>query len=249
MFNDYDKYAKKRQEALLEGTSKPHRFVEKPMMRSMLPDLSAKKILMLGCGTGEETKLLEEFGAVDLTGIDLSSKSIEIAKETYPKYCFLAGDMHHLPFEDETFDFVYSSLTIHYSSNPKTVYSEIYRVLKKSGQVLFSVGHPIRWSSEDTVINGMPIRLIGHTLKYNGEQIVYGNYNTFALHEHTFPDTNPLAFYTGSPSMHFKLLKECGFSIEDFSESNCVEECKEVDINYYERHSELPEFMAFLAEK
>ncbi len=169
MVNEYDKYAKQRQEALLNGTSKPHRFVEKPMMRSMLPNLKNKKILMLGCGTGEETKLLEDFGASDLTGIDLSVNSIKIANETYPQYHFITGDMHELPFENATFDFVYSSLTIHYSNRPIDVYSEIYRVLKKSGELLFSIGHPLRWSSENVIINNIPIKLIGHTLQYNGE--------------------------------------------------------------------------------
>ena len=53
------------------------------MMKTMLPNLNNKKILMLGCGTGEESKLLELFGASTkkITGIDISDKSIELAKE------------------------------------------------------------------------------------------------------------------------------------------------------------------------
>jgi ubiquinone/menaquinone biosynthesis C-methylase UbiE len=249
MFNDYDKYAKARQDALLNGASKPHRFVEKPMMRSMLGDLSGKKVLMLGCGTGEETALLEEFGAGDLVGMDLSENSIKIAAETYPRYQFVVGDMHELPFGDGEFDFVYSSLTIHYSDNPEKVYAEIYRVLRPDGQLLFSVGHPIRWASQDVQIGALPLRVTGHTREHDGEQVVYGSYNTFARHEHFFSDSNPLSFYTGAPSMHFKLLRRCGFVVEDFTESRCVEEAREVDEDYYLRYSELPQFMAFLAKK
>ena len=149
--NDYDKFAEKRQQDLINGMKPSHRFVEKPMMKSMLPDLKNKKILMLGCGTGEESKLLETFGASSkqLIGIDLSNKSIEIAKNTYPDIEFVVGDMNNLPFENECFDFVYSSLAIHYNATPEKTYKEVYRVLKPDGLFLFSVGHPLRWSSEE----------------------------------------------------------------------------------------------------
>ena len=47
--NDYDKFASKRHYEVTNGIKKSLRFVEKPMMISMLPDLKDKKILMLGC--------------------------------------------------------------------------------------------------------------------------------------------------------------------------------------------------------
>lgn len=248
MTNNYNKYAKRRQEALLNGESKSHRFVEKPMMRNMIKKLSDKKVLMIGCGTGEETILLNEFGAKEIVGIDLSEISIKIAKETYPNYSFFVGDMHDLPFEDESFDFVYSSLAIHYSSNPEKVYKEINRVLKKDGYLLFSVGHPLRWSSDCILINGKKFRIIGFESSEE-EQTVYGNYNTFRLIDHYFKNNEVLSFYVGPPSMHFKLLKKCGFLVEDFTESSCVDEVKEVDYNYWYKFHEIPQFMAFLAKK
>ena len=101
--NDYDKFAEKRQQDLINGMKPSHRFVEKPMMKAMIPDLRGKKILMLGCGTGEEVDLLEAFGASKelLTGIDLSSKSIDLAKKAYPQVEFVVGDMNDLPFDNE----------------------------------------------------------------------------------------------------------------------------------------------------
>lgn len=58
-----------------------------------------------------------------------------------------------------------------------------------------------------------------------------------------------LEFYVGSPSKHFKLLKNAKFDIIDFTESKCIEEAKDVDLNYYTKNSEIPQFMAFLAKK
>lgn len=252
--NDYDKYALKRQQDLINGMKPSHRFVEKPMMRSMLPNLKNKKVLMLGCGTGEESMLLETFGASkeNLVGIDLSFKSIEIAKKTYPDVEFVVGDMNSLPFLDESFDFVYSSLAIHYNETPLETYKEVYRVLKKDGLFLFSVAHPLRWGSDEKEIDGEIIRVIGASKSDNGNK-VYGNYHSYL--KHTFNsfawqnDNEVLSFYVGSPSMHFKLLRESGFNILDFTESKCVEEAKDVDINYYTKYSEVPQFMAFLSEK
>lgn len=249
MINDYDKFAKEREEAILKGTKKSHRFSEKPMMKKMLPDLSGKKVLLLGCGTGEETMLVETFGATDITGIDLSEVSINLAKERYPKYKFYIGDMHQLSFADKTFDFVYSSLALHYSDSPEIVYKEVYRVLKQNGQFLFSVGHPIRWASETVELNGENTKVIGFTVDYENNGITYGNYLTYAPHEHHFKNGEVLKFYVGPPSMYFKLAKKTGFSITDFEESKCTEEALEANKNYYQRFSELPQFMAFLITK
>ncbi|MCH5166993.1 MAG: class I SAM-dependent methyltransferase [Erysipelotrichales bacterium] len=253
MKNDYDKYAKERQERLINGMMPPHRFVEKPMMKSMIPNLKDKKILMLGCGTGEESKLLETFGAdkENLVGLDLSKESINIARESYPEVEFVVGDMSILPFEDSTFDFVYSSLAIHYSATPDTVYKEVYRVLKKDGLFLFSLVHPIRWASAHKEIDGKMYRIIGCSRDDN-ESEVFGSYNTFKEHSHNFFSwglKENLSFYVVSPSFHFKLLRKANFEVLDFTESSAIEETKEVDINYYKKNKELPQFMAFLAKK
>ena len=248
MKNDYDKFAKERQEQLKKGEKRPHRFIEKPMMRELLPDLSNKKVLMLGCGTGEENILLREFGATNIIGIDLSEESIRLAKESYPDCEFIVGDMHALPFSNNTFDFVYSSLAVHYSDNPESVYNEIHRVLKTNGQLLFSVGHPLRWASEEIEIAGVKQRVISHGVD-NENDILHGNYNTFKVHEHYFKNGEILSFYVGSPSYHFKKLKKSGFAVEDFSEGICTDECKDIDYNYWNKYHEIPQFMAFLAKK
>lgn len=248
MVNDYDKFAKERQEQLKKGEKRPHRFIEKPMMRELLPDLTGKKVLMLGCGTGEESILLREFGATDIVGIDLSEESIRLAKESYPECEFVAGDMHSLPFEDSSFDFVYSSLAVHYSENPESVYKEIYRVLKANGELLVSLGHPLRWACEEIEIDGVKQRVISHGVD-NDNDVLHGNYNTFARHDHYFKNGEVLSFYVGSPSFHFKCLKRAGLTVLDFSEGICTDDCKDVDYNYWNKYHELPQFMAFLAKK
>lgn len=246
MVNDYDTYAAQRQDSLRKGKKMSHRFVEKPAMREILSDLSNKKILLVGCGTGEETELLEEFGAASIVGIDLSKESIRLASESYPKHEFHVMDMHGLDFKDDSFDFVYSSLTIHYSSEPQNVYKEIMRVLKPGGTFQFSVGHPMRWASERVEIDGVTTKLLGYT---EGDVPVkrYGDYSGFQEYDETFEGGETLRFWIGPPSMHFKLLRQTGFDVTDFIETKPVPETEEEDRNYYERFSHFPQFSIFVA--
>ncbi len=248
MVNDYDYYAAQRQEELKKGEKLPHRFVEKPAMKKLLPDLSNKRVLMLGCGTGEESVLLEQFGATNMVGIDLSKESVRLANETYPKHSFNVADMHNLDFEDATFDFVYSSLTIHYSNHPLDVYKEVMRVLKPNGILQFSIGHPMRWASERVEIDGTPTKLMGYT-EGDTPPRLYGNYSDFKEYDETFPSGEILQFWIGPPSMHFSLLRQAGFEVTHFVETKAVEETKQVNEYYYERFSHFPQFVVFVAEK
>ncbi|MDN5275018.1 MAG: ubiE/COQ5 methyltransferase family protein [Candidatus Saccharibacteria bacterium] len=248
MVNDYDQYAAQRQKELKKGEKLPHRFVEKPAMRKLLPNLKDKKILLLGSGTGEESMLLEEFGAGPMVGIDLSKESVRLANESYPKHEFRVADMHKLPFDDSTFDFVYSSLTIHYSSTPIEVYKEVMRVLKPGGVFQFTVAHPMRWASERIMINEVPTKVMGYT-EGDRPPRLYGNYSGFQVYDETFSSGETLRFWVGPPSMHFGLLRQAGFVVTDFVETKAVEETKQVDEYYFERFSRFPQFVVFVAKK
>ena len=48
------------------------------------------------------------------------------------------GDMHDLPFESDTFDFVFSSSALHWELDIKSSFEEVYRILKPGGLFLFS---------------------------------------------------------------------------------------------------------------
>jgi len=246
--NNFDAWAVLRQKQRKHGDNLPERFVEKPAMKRLLPDLHGKKVLLLGCGTGEESLLVARRGAVDMIGIDISKESIRIAKESYPKTAFAVGDMHKLAFEDASFDFIYSSLVVHYSARPESVYREILRVLKPGGVLQFSVGHPMRWASERIELDGVTTKVLGYS-ESAAKPRLYGTYSTFKPCTETFPSGESLRFWVASPSTQFKLLRKVGFVVEEFVETQPVAACKKVDQYYYERNHEFPQFCVFVARK
>lgn len=90
-----------------------------------------KKILDYGCGNGVHSVWLENVGA-KLIGIDLSQKSLELAKKRTKKTEFLLMDCENMGFPDNSFDVVFDGGTFS-SLDLNKALPEIARVLRPSG--------------------------------------------------------------------------------------------------------------------
>lgn len=104
---------------------------------------SKGKILDVGCGQGQDSRFFAEHG-YDVVGIDFSDEGIRIAKEknASSNLHFSVQDISEkLPFENNSFDIVYSHLAIHYFSESKTkeIFSELSRILKTNGIIAIFV--------------------------------------------------------------------------------------------------------------
>ena len=97
------------------------------------------KCLELGCGVGQYSKRLMEYG-YEVTSTDISEIAIEKVKE-FNNDTKIVDMSEKLPFEDESYDIVFASLSIHYfdDKTTKELMSEIKRVLKKDGLFIGSV--------------------------------------------------------------------------------------------------------------
>jgi ubiquinone/menaquinone biosynthesis C-methylase UbiE len=115
------------------------------LTNEMLPELikatnimSGVKVLDIGCGPGNSSKLLSDVGT-DTTGIDFSQNMIDVAKANYPNISFHQADAENIPKPDNFFDVVIANYVVHHFADPEKVFSEISRVLKPGGKFGFAV--------------------------------------------------------------------------------------------------------------
>ncbi len=122
-----------------------NRNIEVPAMLKLIGNVKNKKVLDLGCGFGDHVEKLSKKKPKKIIGIDSSKNLINLAKQKKIKNCeFFVNNLENkLKFENNYFDLVYSSLTLHYIKNLNLLFSEVNRVLKKKGLFIFSTGHPI----------------------------------------------------------------------------------------------------------
>ena len=99
-------------------------------------------ILDLGCGTGTLTLLLKtRYSEAKVAGIDADPQILEIARAKSAAagvaIAFHQGMSFALPFADQSFDRVVSSLMFHHLTrqNKQKTLAEIHRVLRPAGQL------------------------------------------------------------------------------------------------------------------
>jgi SAM-dependent methyltransferase len=106
------------------------------------PALDGKRTLEVGCGSGFAVQLFAEAGA-DATAVDLTPWAVETTRRRLAAFGLEAdvreGDGEHLPFEDASFDVVFSWGVIHHSSDMAQALSELVRVLKPGGTLVLMV--------------------------------------------------------------------------------------------------------------
>lgn len=118
-----------------------HRYTVEPFIHSVAQFTRhhGKTILEVGVGAGTDHLQWARAGAV-CHGVDLTDAAIETTRTRLAHYGFTSDlrrvDAEVLPFEDATFDVVYSWGVIHHSEHPELILEEIRRVLRPGGKFI-----------------------------------------------------------------------------------------------------------------
>lgn len=119
-------------------------------------DVSGKKILDVGCGTGRHAIRMAEAGA-EVTGIDFSDKMLEVARKKAEgiQIRFVHADLRSIPL-DEVFDMVTCHLVLNHVEDLVAAMREISRLTKAGGGVLISDMRSDHWWSAKKRIRLLP---------------------------------------------------------------------------------------------
>nr|AWI67077.1 Methyltransferase [Piromyces sp.] len=109
-----------------------------PPILEEIKKIQFETLLDAGCGTAPMISLLKEkYPDKKFTGIDLSEKMIEKAKEKNIENAeFIVGDCENLPFDENSFDVIINSQSFHHYPNPQDFFNSVYKVLKPGGKLI-----------------------------------------------------------------------------------------------------------------
>jgi ubiquinone/menaquinone biosynthesis C-methylase UbiE len=116
-----------------------NRYILEPFIHSVaqFTRYHGKKVLEIGVGAGTDHLQWARAGA-DLYGVDLTEAGITTTRLHLEAYGLSSRlqqvDAEILPFEDGTFELVYSWGVIHHSEKPEQIVKEIHRVLRPGGE-------------------------------------------------------------------------------------------------------------------
>ncbi|WP_242204414.1 methyltransferase domain-containing protein [Aestuariivivens insulae] len=125
-------------------------------------NLNGLEVLDVGCGLGGPCRMMADEFNCNVTGIDLSNEYIRTARALSKlvkldhRTKFVVGNATNLPFDDSSFDVVWTQHVQMNIPDKKKFYSEIKRVLKPGGHFLYydifkdndiEVEYPMPWAS------------------------------------------------------------------------------------------------------
>jgi ubiquinone/menaquinone biosynthesis C-methylase UbiE len=115
-----------------------HRYEQEPHIfaAAQFTRWNGKDLLEIGVGAGSDHLQFARAG-VHCHGLDLTETGVETTRRHLALYGYSSdlkvADAEHLPFDDASFDVVYSWGVIHHSERPEAIVTEIHRVLRSGG--------------------------------------------------------------------------------------------------------------------
>ena len=151
------------------------------------------RFLEIGCGIGTQTKLMLQYLSLDanVTAIDISEKSIEIAKKRLKKYEnleLISGDIIEIDIGGIYDVIVLPDVIEHIPlAQHRTLFDKLSKLLKKEGFILIHIPSPyyLEWATqykkEDLQVIDQPVHTL-ELLKNLDNTNLYVHYlNTYSI--------------------------------------------------------------------
>jgi SAM-dependent methyltransferase len=229
-----------------------HDYLEKPAMFSDLPDLTDKVIAVLGCGSGEECEYLLGLNPSKIIAMDSSQELIDWAKNQYiseSKIEFVCSRLEEFDLSQDSIDFVFSSLTMHYIEDWATEFAKIKTWLRADSnldfQIIFSCHHPIKWGAETFRSKDYNEFKLGYykSKKLDSHYKIYGDYLTSRPISDKLFGQLEIIHYHKSISTMFAQIAAGGMTVNSIVEPLPLLITKTTKQDFYETYSKIPLFV------
>jgi SAM-dependent methyltransferase len=232
-----------------------HVFVEVPaILKYFKNKLKGKRVLCIGCGSGDECKMFHDMGAKEVVGVDISDKLVAYCKLRYSEIRFEVGSWSDFRFIPNLgkFDYVYSGFAIHYVDDWTGVCNDVAFTLKDKGEFIFSTVHPIKNSVEKEIDGAFKRKVFGIVKELGTKEVVrkYGNYFKEGESEiNLFSDGVKVRVYKKNYASIVNELSKSVLRIRKFIEPVPTSGAKVVDLSSYIEDSHVPSVLICILQK
>jgi SAM-dependent methyltransferase len=119
---------------------------EWPTVQALIPDLTGRAVVDLGCGYGAFARWAAESGAAVVDAFDLSEQMLARAYDlTGPSevISYARADLDELTLPIASYDLVYSALVLHYLVDLPRFVGTVHDALRPGGSFVLTCEHPI----------------------------------------------------------------------------------------------------------
>ncbi len=118
------------------------RVVGEWLLQSIQRQQELSSVLDVGCGSGAITvELARRLPMAEIDAIDIAEGMLDVAAAHHadPRIAYYVGDAEEIPFEEKSFELVFSNFMLQWCPQPVKALSEMRRVLRRNGQLVLSM--------------------------------------------------------------------------------------------------------------
>jgi 2-polyprenyl-3-methyl-5-hydroxy-6-metoxy-1,4-benzoquinol methylase len=164
-----------------------HRFRDNGKFNQQLKEFSellppSGQVLDAGCGVGKPTSEFLAKNGFGVTGVDISKKMVDLAKENVPSARFFQKNILSLDFPVDSFDGIICVYTLWHipRMNHSTIIQNFHRMLKDGGILVLNTGiyesegvseffgEPMLWSTNDPKKTLAVVKNLGFDIIHEG---------------------------------------------------------------------------------
>ena len=112
------------------------------------------RVLDLGCGSGRDLTSWGVTASDQVTALDIDNTALLVAKARFRNRFYVQGAAERLPFANQSFDLIVSTVALPYMDIPKTLV-EAFRTLVPGGRLSVSL-HPPGFTIGELLHNALP---------------------------------------------------------------------------------------------